>query len=221
MPSIGSSLPEDSCVFQRDRNALAAPYHSRLVVCWGAGSRHSRVVNVAARPAARRERTASPAALEFHAFELHQRRTGLEPRIGVEIVEIDFNLKNVPLRGEWQPSVLRRTSHLFLFQTVLPIDYLAADCAFIGTAQMVGGRGREVVLLGIFAHRAVGGEARCQPRHAFPHPRHPGRGNALLVAGMKPGSPPVRAARRERRLQQRPKRDRRHAPDHPPMPHPT
>src|ERR1019366_643416 len=38
---------------------------------------------------------------------------------------------------------------------------------------MVGGSSREVVLLSVFAHRAVGREARCQARHAFPHPLDP------------------------------------------------
>jgi hypothetical protein len=42
-------------------------------------------------------------------------------------------------------------------------------------------------LLGVFAHRAIGGEARCQPRHAFPHPRDPGGGNALIVAVIELG----------------------------------
>ena len=41
------------------------------------------------------------------------------------------------------------------------------------------------MLLGVFAHRAVGGEARCQPRHAFPHPLDPCGGNAALVSGIK------------------------------------
>ena len=41
------------------------------------------------------------------------------------------------------------------------------------------------MLLGAFAHRAVGGEARCQPRHAFPHPLDPCGGNAALVSGIK------------------------------------
>jgi SAM-dependent methyltransferase len=49
----------------------------------------------------------------------------------------------------------------------------------------VGGGGREVLLLGVFAHRAVGGKARCQPGHAFPHPLDPGRGNAALVSGIE------------------------------------
>ena len=50
---------------------------------------------------------------------------------------------------------------------------------------MVGGRSREVALLGVFAHRAVGGEVRCQPRHAFPHPLDPCGRNAIRVAGIE------------------------------------
>jgi hypothetical protein len=40
-------------------------------------------------------------------------------------------------------------------------------------------------LFSVLAHGAVGRKLRGQARHAFPHPRHPGRGDALLVAGIK------------------------------------
>jgi hypothetical protein len=50
-PSIGSSLPQDSCVFQWDRNAIAVRYHARRIVLWWAGRRHGRVVSVVARRA--------------------------------------------------------------------------------------------------------------------------------------------------------------------------
>ena len=43
-------------------------------------------------------------------------------------------------------------------------------------------------MLGVFAHRAVGGELRSQARHAFAHPFDPGGGNALFVAGIKFGN---------------------------------
>ena len=36
-------------------------------------------------------------------------------------------------------------------------------------------------------HRAVGGKTRCQPRHAFTHPRDPGGWDALVVAGIELG----------------------------------
>ena len=49
MPSIESSLPEDSCVLQWDRNAVAVRYHSRRVVRGCGGRRHRGAVNVAAR----------------------------------------------------------------------------------------------------------------------------------------------------------------------------
>ena len=32
LPSIGSSLPQDSCVFQWDGNAVTVRYHSRRIV---------------------------------------------------------------------------------------------------------------------------------------------------------------------------------------------
>src|ERR1019366_411258 len=47
--SIGSSLPQDSCVFQWDRNAVAVRHHSRRIVRWWADRRHRCAVNVAAR----------------------------------------------------------------------------------------------------------------------------------------------------------------------------
>ena len=50
---------------------------------------------------------------------------------------------------------------------------------------MAGGCGREIMLLNVFEHRAVGGEVRSQPRHAFTHPFDPSCGNAFLVAGVK------------------------------------
>jgi hypothetical protein len=34
LPHVRSSLPNNSCVFQRDRNVFAAPYHPRGIVRW-------------------------------------------------------------------------------------------------------------------------------------------------------------------------------------------
>ena len=41
------------------------------------------------------------------------------------------------------------------------------------------------MLLSVFAHRTVGGKARRQLRHAFPHPLDPCGGNLALVSGIK------------------------------------
>ena len=38
-----SSLPQDSCFFQWDRNAGAVRHHSRRIVLWWAGRKHGRV----------------------------------------------------------------------------------------------------------------------------------------------------------------------------------
>ena len=97
MPSIGSSLPQDSCVFQWDRNAVAVRYHSRRIVRWWAGRRHRRAVNVAARRAGQLANALHllphrSAAVDSVGIKLDSHR------LRVEIIEIDFNLKNVLLR---------------------------------------------------------------------------------------------------------------------------
>src|SRR5208337_66565 len=68
---------------------------------------------------------------------------------------------------------------------MLPIDNPPADCAFVRGAQTVGCGSPEVVLLSVFAHRAVGGESRSQSRHALADPRNPGGGNTALASGIE------------------------------------
>jgi hypothetical protein len=48
----------------------------------------------------------------------------------------------------------------FLFQTVPTVHHLLADYAFIDHARLAGYRCREIVFFRVFAHGAVGGEAR-------------------------------------------------------------
>jgi hypothetical protein len=98
MPSSGSSLPEDSCVLQWDRNAVAVRYHSRGVVRGWVGRRHRGAVNVAARLAGQLANALHllphrSAAVDSISIELDSYH------IGIEIVQIDFNLKNVPPRA--------------------------------------------------------------------------------------------------------------------------
>ena len=76
----------------------------------------------------------------------------------------------------------------FLLQRMFPINNVSAHCTFIGSAFTVGCRRREVVLLGVFAHGAICGKARCQARHAIPHARHPSGGDTVPVAGIKLGN---------------------------------
>src|SRR5437867_3475899 len=93
-PSIGSSLPQDSCVFQWDRNTVAVRYHSRCVARWWAGRRHGRVVNVAARRAGQ---LANARHLLPHRSTAHDAvGVKLYPhRLGVEVAKINLNVKDV------------------------------------------------------------------------------------------------------------------------------
>src|ERR1039458_9802941 len=50
---------------------------------------------------------------------------------------------------------------------------------------MVGSSSGQIVLLGVFAHRAAGGKPGSQSRHALPDSHHPGGGYALFIAGIK------------------------------------
>ena len=89
-------LPQDSCVFQRDRNALALRYHSRRIVrCW-ARRRDSRTVNVAARGA---RQLANALHLLPHGSTAHNAvGVKLYPhRLEVEVVEIHLPFKYVLL----------------------------------------------------------------------------------------------------------------------------
>src|SRR5208283_3523695 len=103
-------------------------------------------------------------------------------RVRVEVMEIDLNVKDMLPAFSLHLHLTKAERAPFLLQTVPPIKYLPADCALIGNAQMVDGCSREVLSLGVFAHRAVGAKVRCQLRHAFPHPPNPSGRNTLIVA---------------------------------------
>jgi hypothetical protein len=53
-------------------------------------------------------------------------------RLGVEVIEKDLNLKYVLLATSLNLHFAEAQRAPFLFQTLLPIDYLPADGAFIG-----------------------------------------------------------------------------------------
>ena len=93
---MGSSLPQNSCVFQWDRNPVAVRYHSRRIVRWWAGRRHCRAVNVAARRAGQ---LANALHLLPHGSTAHDAvGVKLYPhRRGVEVIERDLNLNYVLL----------------------------------------------------------------------------------------------------------------------------
>src|ERR1035438_6527015 len=184
LAQIGSPLPPDSCVFQWDRNAFAVRDDPRCIVPRSADRGHGRAVPVAAR---RSGQLADALHLLSHwaaaVNTVGIKLNGYSAR--VEVIEIDLNVEDMLLAFSLHRHFTKAQRRPFLFQTMPPIKHLPANCPFFGTAQVVGGCGREVVLLGIFAHRAVSGKARSQPRHAFPHPPDPGRGHALCVTGMK------------------------------------
>ena len=70
---------------------------------------------------------------------------------------------------------------------LLPTQHLLGNGAFVRRAVVVGGGSWKIVLLGVFAHGTVGSETRSQLRHAFPHPRNPCGGNAV-VSGIELGN---------------------------------
>ena len=76
-------------------------------------------------------------------------------RIRVEIVQKDVDFKQVVVCVGFNPHVSEAQRTPLLIQRMLPIDHLPAHCAFICSALAVGGCSREIVLLGIVAHRAA------------------------------------------------------------------
>ena len=105
--------------------------------------------------------------------------------VRVQIVQKDFDFKHVVVRVGFDTQVSEAQRAPLPIHGMLPLDYLPADCAFIGSAQTVGASCGNVMLLGIFTHCAARREARCQLRHTFPHPLDPCGGNAALVPGIK------------------------------------
>jgi len=120
-PSIGSSLPQDSCVFQWDRNSVAVRYHSRRIILWWAGRRHSRAVNVEARRAGQ---------LANARHLLSDRTAAIDPigtqldshEVRIEVMEIHLCLKEVLGCICLYLQVAKAERTPFLFQSMFPID---------------------------------------------------------------------------------------------------
>src|SRR5208283_762289 len=130
-------MPQDSCGFERNRYAIVARYHSRRVVRWWAGDRHSRAVSITARGADQLANTLHLVALRSIALDAGCVK--LYPhRLGVEVIEKDLNLKQVLIATSLNLHLAEVQRGPFLFQTVLPIDHLPADCAFVANSQTVG-----------------------------------------------------------------------------------
>src|ERR1035438_9874947 len=163
---IKSSLPLDSCVLQWDRNAFAVRDNPRSIVSRSADRGHGRAVPVAAR---RSGQLADALHLLSH-WASPVNSVGIKLNgygVRVEVTEIDLNVKDMMLAFCLHLQLTEAQRSPFLFQTLPPIKHLSANCPFFGAAQVVGGCSREIVLFGVFAHRAISGKARSQPRHAF------------------------------------------------------
>ena len=115
-----------------------------------------------------------PVGIELHAHGLR-----------VEVMDGQLNLERMVLPVGLDLHGAKPERGPLLLHRVPPGDHLPAQRAVGGRARTVGRGSREVVLLGVLAHRTVGGEAWCQPRHALPHPRDPGGRDARLVAGVE------------------------------------
>ena len=89
--------------------------------------------------------------------------------MGVEVVEIDLNLKYVLLPVSLDLHFTEAQRGSFLFQSVLPSEDLLAHWAIIGSPRTVGCGSGELVLLGVFPHRAVDRFHAILPASAKPH----------------------------------------------------
>src|ERR1035441_8154692 len=183
----GSSLPQDSLVFERDRNAGMLRYHARRVVGGRTHRGHRRAIGIASGPTRQLASALhllpfGTVAVDAVGIKLYAHRTR------VEFTEIDLHFKLVPVSVGLDFHFTEAQRWPRLLYGVVPLDHLPAHRAFIGGTLAVGCGARKVVLLRVFANRAVRGEARRQSRHAVSHPRHPSRGDTLPVAGIKLGN---------------------------------
>src|ERR1700735_4832467 len=158
-----SPLPQNPRIFRRDRNAGAARYQARRIV--GAGQ-------LANTPHLLQSRLSASGAV---GVELYAHR------IRIDFAEVQLDFKYMPVaRGlDLQYAEVYRVP--VLVERTLPVGYCRADLALGGSPLKVGRRPRQVVSLGVFAHRAVGGKPRCQSRHALPHAGDPGVGGAFFL----------------------------------------
>src|SRR5580704_14708967 len=168
-----SPLPQNPRIFQRDRNAGAARYQARRIVRWWTRCGYCRGVNVAALGAGQLANTPHLLQSRLSAsgavgVELYAHRT----RIDFAEVQLDFKYMPVARGLDLQYAEVYRVP--VLVERTLPVGYCRADLALGGSPLKVGRRPRQVVSLGVFAHRAVGGKPRCQSRHALPHAGYPG-----------------------------------------------
>src|SRR5262249_46940714 len=124
--------------------------------------------------------------LSYRAAAVHSVGIKLDANsVWFQAIEIDLNLKDVLSPFGRKLHFAEMQLGPILFQRLTPIDYLSSYSALVCRAHEVGRGRRDVVLLCVFAYRAVGGKAWRQLRHALPHMRDPRRWDPLLIAGIK------------------------------------
>src|SRR5579862_894597 len=75
-----------------------------------------------------------------------------------------------------------------LCQLSLPMHQAHSQSTVVLSAVHKGPPSGKIMLLGILANYAVGGEERRQPRHAFAHSCDPSARNSMLIARIKLGN---------------------------------
>ena len=158
-PAFESLLPQDSRLFQGNRNTGTMRYHSHRIVGSRACRGHRYAIGVAA----------GPANYLANAFHLLPHRAvavdsvGIEldsHRIRVKVIEINLSLKHVLIPIGLDLHFTEAQRGPLVLQGLMPIDQLPAYRALVGTTLTEGCRTREVMLFSVFAHRADRRKAR-------------------------------------------------------------
>src|ERR1017187_6587127 len=151
---VRSSLPQDSLVFQWDRNAGMLRYHARRVVRSRTYRGHPCAIGIASGPT--RQLANALHLLPFGTAAVNAVRIKLDShRTRVERSEIDLDLKDVPVPVGHDVHFTEAQRRPRLLHGVLPLDHLPGHRAFIAGTLAIGCGAWKVVLLRVFAHRAV------------------------------------------------------------------
>ena len=115
----------------------------------------------------------------------------------------EFNLKHMCPVTSRQLHFAEVQCGPVLFHAVMPVHHLLADCAFISHARLEGHGRREIMLLSVFTHGAIGGEPQVLTAPTAPanwttlrfDPLCEVVRARLLAIGMNPGGPKASLAR--------------------------
>jgi len=126
------------------------------------------------RPSGRMRRVAV-ARLHFHpygiaaadSFRIHFDSR----RMRVEIVQKEFDFKPMLARAGLHPPIAEAQGVPLPIHVMPPIDHLPAHRALIRRALTIGGRGREIVLPGVWRTARSAEKRGCQAGHAVPPSR--------------------------------------------------